>query len=55
MRKRWPTSQAHERGKYGHSLPLAFRIARLFDRSLEDIFEPETEPCELPRSQRSFA
>ena len=29
---------AIETGKYDPSLPLAFRIAELFDRSIEDIF-----------------
>jgi len=35
------TVNALERGKYDPSLPLAFRIARLFERRIEDIFEPE--------------
>ena len=30
---------AIETGKYDPSLPLAFRIAELFDRSIEDVFE----------------
>ena len=34
---------AIETGKYDPSLPLAFAIARLFDRSIEDIFSDETE------------
>lgn len=34
------TVNALERGKYDPSLPLAFRIARLFGRSIEDIFTP---------------
>jgi len=29
---------AIETGKYEPSLPLAFRLAELFDRSIEDIF-----------------
>ena len=29
---------AIETGKYDPSLPLAFRIARLFDMAIEDIF-----------------
>ena len=33
------TIHALETGKYDPSLPLAFRIARLFDRSIEEIFE----------------
>ena len=31
---------AIETGKYDPSLPLAFRIAELFDRSIEEIFVP---------------
>lgn len=34
------TINALERGRYDPSLPLAFRIARLFDLSIEDIFQP---------------
>ncbi len=34
------TVNALERGKYDPSLPLAFRIARLFERPIEDIFDP---------------
>ena len=30
---------AIETGKYDPSLPLAFRIARLFDLSIEEIFQ----------------
>jgi putative transcriptional regulator len=37
------TVNALERGKYDPSLPLAFRIARLFDRRIEDVFHPEEE------------
>jgi putative transcriptional regulator len=37
------TVNALERGKYDPSLPLAFRIARLFDRTIEDIFQPDDE------------
>ncbi len=32
---------AIETGKYDPSLPLAFRIARLFDQPIEAIFRPE--------------
>lgn len=32
---------AIEKGKYAPSLPLAFRIARVFERHLEEIFDPE--------------
>ncbi len=32
---------AIETGKYDPSLPLAFRIARLFEGRIEDIFMPD--------------
>jgi putative transcriptional regulator len=32
---------AIEKGKYDPSLPLAFAIARLFSRRIEDVFTPE--------------
>lgn len=35
------TVNALETGKYDPSLPLAFKIARLFDRMIEEIFDPE--------------
>jgi putative transcriptional regulator len=35
------TVNALERGKYDPSLPLAFRIAALFGRQIEEIFDPE--------------
>lgn len=34
---------AIETGKYDPSLPLAFAIARLFGRRIEDIFDDEVE------------
>jgi putative transcriptional regulator len=34
------TVNAVETGKYDPSLPLAFRIARLFGRPIESIFDP---------------
>lgn len=30
-----------ERGRFDPSLPLAFRIAQTFERSIEDVFTPE--------------
>lgn len=33
------TINAIETGKYDPSLPLAFKIARLFRRAIEDIFQ----------------
>jgi putative transcriptional regulator len=38
------TVNAIERGKYDPSLPLAFKIARLFELSIEEIFDPDVEP-----------
>jgi putative transcriptional regulator len=34
------TVNALETGKYDPSLPLAFRLARLFGRAIEEIFMP---------------
>jgi putative transcriptional regulator len=34
---------AIETGRYDPSLPLAFRIADVFDLPIENIFEPERE------------
>lgn len=39
------TINALERGRYDPSLPLAFRIAALFGRRIEDIFEPDETPA----------
>ena len=33
------TVNAIEKGKYDPSLPLAFRIARIFEKTIEDIFQ----------------
>jgi putative transcriptional regulator len=35
------TVNAIENGKYDPSLPLAFSIARLFDKQIEEIFDDE--------------
>lgn len=37
------TVNAIETGKYDPGLPLAFRIARLFGRSIESVFEPHDD------------
>ena len=37
------TVNSIETGKYDPSLPLAFRIARLFRQPIEAIFQPERE------------
>jgi putative transcriptional regulator len=34
------TVNAIETGKYDPSLPLAFRLSRLFGKSIEEIFDP---------------
>jgi len=35
------TVTAIETGKYDPSLPLAFKIARLFGKPIEEIFQPD--------------
>ncbi|MCF6227043.1 MAG: helix-turn-helix transcriptional regulator [Xanthomonadales bacterium] len=35
------TINAIETGKYDPGLPLAFKISRIFEHAIEDIFEPE--------------
>ena len=39
-----------ENGRYSPSLPLAFRIARLFDATVDDMFDPEEDAarCAVP-------
>ena len=37
------TINALETGKYDPSLPLAFRIARLFGTRIEDVFLPDDD------------
>lgn len=37
------TINAIETGKYDPSLPLAFRLARLFELSIEDIFQDQAQ------------
>ncbi len=38
------TINALETGKYAPGLPLAFRIARLFGRAVEEVFLHEDDP-----------
>jgi putative transcriptional regulator len=46
------TVNAIETGKYDPSLPLAFRIAQLFNQPIEAIFEPAApESAEKPSPQ----
>ncbi|MDK7198376.1 helix-turn-helix transcriptional regulator [Actinotignum sanguinis] len=33
-----------EKGRFDPSLPLAFSIASVFERKIEDIFTPDTDP-----------
>ncbi len=35
------TVNAIETGKYDPGLPLAFKIARLFEQRIEDVFDPD--------------
>jgi putative transcriptional regulator len=44
------TVNAIETGKYDPSLPLAFRIAELFDQPIEAIFEPDSRGPDRKRS-----
>ncbi len=37
------TVNAIETGKFDPSLPLAFRIARLFDMAIEEVFQPRPQ------------
>lgn len=37
------TINAIETGKYDPSLPLAFRLARLFEQPIESIFSPQED------------
>ena len=46
------TIHALETGKYDPSLPLAFKIARLFDRAIEDIFDDEAARSERRTARR---
>lgn len=46
------TVNAIETGRYDPSLPLAFRMARLFGEPIEAIFEPETGGEDEPRASR---
>ncbi len=37
------TVNALEKGRYDPSLPLAFRLARVFSTTIEDLFEPSDD------------
>jgi putative transcriptional regulator len=45
------TVNAIETGKYDPSLPLAFKIARLFAQPLETIFEPDGVTAEAASAE----
>ncbi|MFL6195642.1 MAG: helix-turn-helix transcriptional regulator [Thermoanaerobaculia bacterium] len=38
------TVNAIEKGKYDPSLPLAFRLSRVFGKPIEEIFDPAEAP-----------
>ena len=38
------TVNAIENGRYDPSLPLAFKLARVFDRPIEELFTPDPDP-----------
>lgn len=40
------TVNALEKGRYDPSLPLAFRLARVFSTTIEDVFDPEADELE---------
>jgi len=44
------TVNAIENGRYDPSLPLAFKIAALFDQPLEALFFAEPDPSNNPQS-----
>jgi putative transcriptional regulator len=43
------TINAIETGRYDPSLPLAFKFAEVFERAIETIFDPGTDPDRSPR------
>ena len=50
------TVNALEKGRYDPSLPLAFRLARVFSTEIEDLFHPSHEdlglsPAELAANE----
>ena len=46
------TVNAIETGKYDPSLPLAFRLARLFGGRIEELFTPDARDLGVPRRTR---
>ena len=50
------TVNAIEKGKFDPSLPLAFKIARLFELSIEEIFQDAQESkSEVNKLYKSYA
>jgi len=47
------TINALENGRYDPSLPLAFRIATVFDHTIEEIFFPDEDPTHSPPAHRT--
>jgi len=47
------TINAIETGKYDPSLPLAFDIARLFSKRIDEIFFPAPPAAKAPATQHS--
>ena len=42
------TINALENGRYDPSLPLAFRLARVLDTSIAELFQPSTKDLQVP-------
>lgn len=49
------TVNAIETGKYDPSLPLAFKIARLFGKLIEDVFEREEDLSGVQREDEAIS
>jgi len=49
------TVNALETGRYDPSLPLAFRIARLFGLRIEEIFFPGSDSLPPPSTSEKFS
>ncbi len=47
------TINAIETGKYDPSLPLAFKVAALFDLPIEEIFSPDQQELEQIKRQKA--
>lgn len=45
------TINAIEKGRYDPSLPLAFKLAAVFDETIEDLFIPDEDSENTPTSQ----